>query len=97
MYGLGFFMNKMVEVHNNGQMPVLVPGGGCAKQIDPEDIIHTCMTATTHLKVLADWIYLGGTGIASPGDFLLWAGDYIWIPALFAWFVLVMKDHNSKL
>jgi Family of unknown function (DUF5317) len=93
LFALGFVLNAFVMGINGGQMPVLIPGGGCP--INPDaDFLHSCMTASTHLKILADWIVIKGIGIASPGDFGEWACDAAFWPALTAWVALVVKDRN---
>jgi|SRR5579885_2401006 len=89
MLAAGFAMNEIVMAFNNGQMPVLAPGG-CPKD-GLESWIHVCMTPATHLKFLADWIVLHN-GIASPGDFLIWGWDAIFWPALAVWVALTIKD-----
>lgn len=91
LFALGFLLNAVVVALNGGQMPVLFPGG-CGNM--SADDIHGCMTHTTHLKFLADWILLRGIGIASPGDFLEWAGQMTFMPALVAWIVLIIKKFN---
>src|SRR5271167_2993048 len=78
LFVLGFSMNAVVMAANNGQMPVLIPGGctadvaeSMAKEAEVEGIaIHACMTPATRLKFLGDWIVWRGKGVASPGDFL---------------------------
>ena len=95
LYYLGSFFNVGVMAINHGQMPVLVPGNDCSL-IEPEDFIHTCMTAGTHLKFLADWIVINHFGVASPGDFLEWACDQTFWPALFAWVMFVIRDHDER-
>lgn len=95
MFALGFAMNAVVMAANHGQMPVLIPGNNCSL-IEPEDFIHTCMTAGTHLKFLADWIVINHFGVASPGDFLEWACDQTFWPALFAWVMFVIRDHDER-
>lgn len=95
LFALGFAMNAVVIAANNGQMPVLMPGGKC-ELIDPEDIVHSCWAATIHLKFLADWILFRHVGIFSPGDFVLEAGGDSFWPAFWGWLVLIIKDHNGK-
>lgn len=85
LFGLGFVLNAIVMVSNNGLMPVLVPGIPC-DAITISDGVHSCMTSTTHLKFLADWIMVSSRSIASPGDFLLWFSDYLLWPFFGAWF-----------
>lgn len=92
-YGFGFALNALVMALNHSSMPVHMPVG---LEVDPEDWIHSAMTTATHLKFLADWIVIRGSGIASPGDFLIWAGDWAHIPAFFVWLTLMVKDHNEN-
>lgn len=99
-YGLGFLLNEIVISINNGQMPVLSPGG-CSSAIagvlfTEDDYIHSCMTGASHLKFLSDWIIIKGMGIASPGDFLIWGGDRVMWPALIIWATLVIKSHMDS-
>lgn len=93
-FGFGFLLNALVMAANHAQMPVLMPGGDCSL-IGEGDFIHSCMSAGTHLKFLADWIVINHMGIASPGDFLEWLSDATMVPGLFAWIVLVIRDHNK--
>src|SRR5208283_511837 len=67
----GLFLNNMVLIRNNNQMPVYMPGGcepGLLAHPDNEvaeifgvsvkvDRIHVCMTKDSKVKWLADWIY----------------------------------------
>lgn len=98
MFGLGLGMNALVMAVNNNQMPVYMPGG-CTLDIFKDEggfIIHTCMTKASHLKFLADWFILNRSGIASPGDFFIWAAEKALEPGLFAWLILVLNDYQSK-
>ena len=101
MYGLGYLMNVVVMAFNSGKMPVLCPEG-----YDPSslDLVHSCMTAATRLRGLADWIFFGfnlgdGPGsyltMGSPGDLLLKAGAFLYYPALVAWIVLMVRDRRD--
>ena len=96
MYGIGALANFAVMAHNGGQMPVLFPGG-CMPDQFADDPIHSCMTAATHWKFLADWIVINHLGVASPGDLLLWGSDLIQYPAAVAWLTLLLKDINPNL
>lgn len=99
LFGLGLILNAIVCGMNGASMPVLVPkaiweaNGGCP--IDPEDWIHHCMTAQSHLKVLADWIAIRDFGVASPGDILEFIGGATFIPSLVAWVTCIIKDHQK--
>ena len=93
--GIGFLSNAIVMGLNHG-MPVLVPATSPDGFFDPDDWTHTPMTTSTHLKFLGDWIMINGQGIASPGDFGLWAWGLTWQAALAIWVALVIKDYNEK-
>jgi hypothetical protein len=89
---LGILLNALVLAANNGQMPVLYPGG-CEVSLT-NLLIHTCMTSGSRLKYLADWIIVNHTGIISPGDLMIWSGAAMIIPALVAWAVLMAHEHQ---
>jgi hypothetical protein len=92
-YAAGFVLNAIVMAFNGGQMPTLWPGGCTTFEVD---MMHVCMTHASHLKFLADWIVIRDTGIASPGDFFIWAAQYTQDWLLYVWIALVVKDSNSK-
>jgi hypothetical protein len=93
LYYLGGLFNVGVMALNHGAMPVLVPQAALdGLQMDAN---HQLMTAATHLKFFCDWINVHDLGIASPGDLLVWLGDYLTVPALFAWGAFLIKDHNQ--
>jgi hypothetical protein len=94
LFGLGFMMNAVVVAANHGQMPVLTPGG-CDPKEDMDGRIHSCMVPETRLKFLADWILIRGMGIASPGDFIEWAGERLFWPFILIWCVLMIKDRQE--
>lgn len=91
----GFLMNVGVMACNKNMMPVLMPGGCSAGHFE-DDPIHSCMTAATHLKILADWANVQGLGVASPGDLFLWVGYETIIPAFLIWCALMIYDHNMS-
>lgn len=91
LWTIGAGMNALVMAFNHGQMPVLWPGG-CTP--DDMDGYHVCMTAQTHLRVLADWIVTHG-GVASPGDMFLFASDFIWYPAIAAWAAMMLERQRN--
>lgn len=100
-FGVG--LNQLVIVANHNQMPVDLPASMwqvCADPISPfiddNDTIHSCMTKSTHLKILCDWIILGNPTpelIMSPGDVFIflyeWLVGFIW----YVWFSLVVRDY----
>jgi hypothetical protein len=88
VFCLGIFLNMLVMGANHAQMPFLAPGGVCPDLSD--DIFHSCMTASTHFKWLADWMVLKHS-IASPGDFFIWGGDAAIYPGIIAWGTLMIK------
>ncbi len=98
-FGIGFASNAIVMAANQGQMPVLVPGG-CSNEVkeamaserDREGIqVHSCMTKETRLKILADWIVIRHVGVASIGDFFEWLGDVTFNPALIVFATLIFR------
>ena len=90
-FALGFLLNKITMAFNGGQMPVLMPGG-CANGLD--DMLHSCMTHASHLRWLADWAFVNGLGVASPGDLLIWIGQGTWDYAFVVWVAFIVYDHN---
>lgn len=87
LFYLGAFCNILAITVNHGTMPVTVPLG-----MDPPapgtllDGVHAQWSNGVHLAFLCDWIViLHATGVCSPGDLLLWAGDFLQIPMFFAW------------
>jgi hypothetical protein len=102
LVSLGFALNALVMAFNGGQMPVLWPGGcdvmhavqDAVISAGGSDSLHSCMTHSSHLKFLADWIVIKGVGIASPGDFLEWAYEATYIPAAAIWAAFLIKDCN---
>jgi Family of unknown function (DUF5317) len=96
LFAAGFALNALVLTVNGNQMPVFTSDNVCSLFFMVHDFLHTCMTPNTHLNFLADWIVLDhGAHIASPGDLLLWASDWLRGPAVGAWFALVIKDYNN--
>jgi hypothetical protein len=87
MFALGITMNCAVMAANHSLMPVLAPAEVC-DAILHLDGAHICMTQSTHLKFLADWISLGNTSIDSPGDLLERGASAIWQFCLGAWALL---------
>jgi Family of unknown function (DUF5317) len=96
MYWLGAFLNQLVLAANNGQMPVLFPGG-CPAELQEalEGSIHTCMTSASHLKILADWINVH-IYIMSIGDVLLGLGDLFTGPLFWCWLTLALLEVRPK-
>lgn len=101
---VGAALNILAITANRGVMPVHCPQqfweawASQGMNILPGytiDEIHSVMKASDHLKFLCDWIVLPRVGIASPGDFFIWAGDYLQIPGLVAYIALVLKDERS--
>ena len=93
-FAVGFTLNAIVIAANGGSMPVLVPAG--ANLLDPQDWIHHAMTAVSHLPWLSDWIVIRGFAIASPGDFLIWAGLATQTIGWVIWAVLMIRDANER-
>lgn len=95
LYYLGGLFNVGVMALNHGAMPVLMAPSLVATGVD-FDNRHQLMTAATHLKFFCDWINVNGLGIASPGDLLVWLGDYFTIPGLITWGAFMLRDHNKS-
>ena len=54
---------------------------------------HIVAGPSTHLVILTDWIQIAGDSVVSPGDCLLWLGDWLTIPMMGAWFgLLLLKE-----
>lgn len=87
-FWLGAFLNQLVIAVNNGQMPVLFPGG-CTPEIKEALVgtIHTCMVSGSHLKILSDWINMH-IYIMSIGDVFLNIGDLLTGPFFWVWLAL---------
>ncbi|MFI4941498.1 MAG: DUF5317 family protein [Burkholderiales bacterium] len=94
-FAVGFLMNALVMAANRGQMPVLVPGGDCGMLIAPQDLIHTCMTASTRLKWLADWIVVNNVGVLSPGDLFMTAQEVFVLPCVLIWATLQIRHRGE--
>lgn len=100
LFAVGFLLNMLVMAHNNGQMPVLFPGGcGTPEAIEhfSKELTHSCMTPATHWKAIADWGFVRGVGWGSPGDLFELIWDWTGTPAFFAWILLLLKDYNTLL
>lgn len=87
----GFILNVAVVGANHSQMPVLLAANDSLAE---GDIKHCVMTANTHLKFLADWIYVG-FGIASPGDLFIFLYQATFIPSLVTWAAFIIKDKSE--
>lgn len=79
LYYGGQALNALVMAANNGQMPVLWPGG-CTPAV--MDGFHSCIEKTTRLKFLADYIVMH-SGVTSPGDMFIYLGDALWYPVYY--------------
>lgn len=93
LFTIGFCMNSLAVVSNHGQMVVHMPGG-CAKGDFDKDRVHACMLEDSHLKILSDWI-LFDEGVYSPGDGFIEAANYSYLPFLYMWVALILKDYNN--
>jgi hypothetical protein len=91
LFYLGAALNQLVLYVNNGQMPVQFPGG-CDADINEAlaGTVHTCMVASSHLKILSDIINLNREGIWSIGDVLLTLGDVTTGPLFWCWLTLAL-------
>jgi hypothetical protein len=88
-FWLGISMNSIAIAANHSQMPVEWMGG-CGTYPEDHDIVHSCMTPQSRLKILSDWIQLGRT-MTSPGDLLIELHDDLFAPCLWAWVALMLN------
>jgi hypothetical protein len=80
---LGIGMNFLAVTMNHGIMPVVLPSFGI---IADRDKIHVAATANSKFLLLCDWIQLYATrNVASPGDFLITAGNFLKWPVVWIW------------
>lgn len=88
---VGMALNQTAVYANGGHMPVYLPGWNCGLISDDgpfhADWNHICMTHSTHLKFLGDWI-IGNDGVSSIGDMLQSLSSNLKMPTLIAWVVL---------
>lgn len=88
-FAVGFLLNGIVTLANHHQMPVYPVGGNC--DFIGDDLVHSCMTAHTHLKFLAD-VFVTNDGVSSIGDAFMEAYYATKIPMLIAWGILIARD-----
>ena len=104
---LGALMNWAVIGANHGYMPVqgyIECGVGTEQnlkavieeQTGEGDHIHICMSKSSRLKILADWLYLPGLGTASPGDILEFAYEKFLWPCFYMWCALLVVTYNKR-
>ena len=91
--GIGYALNAIVMAANHGQMPVQ-DWVHCWNYPADGDFLHSCMTPDTHLKFLADWFRIPGTGWYSMGDLFIMLSDKILDPCLVIWAVLMIKKQD---
>jgi Family of unknown function (DUF5317) len=83
LLGLGIGMNFLAVTMNHGIMPVVLPPSGT---IADKDQMHVAATANSRFLFLCDWIQLHATrDVASPGDCLITAGDFLKWPLVWMW------------
>ena len=95
LYYLGSAMNIIVIAANKGLMPVdtaecfaaNVPIGAALDADQGGN--HVCMSAASHLKWLADWIWVGN-GTASLGDLGIYTGLALQEPLFWVWMTLLL-------
>jgi Family of unknown function (DUF5317) len=79
----GIGMNLLAVTMNHGNMPVVLPPTGV---IAEKDSMHVAATANSRFLFLCDWIQLQtARHVASPGDFLITAGDSLKWPLVWMW------------
>ena len=90
---------------NHGSMPVVIPvpireklkGEDSLTPGEVMDEVHTVYNPQDiHLKVLCDWIQVPRMGVVSPGDLLLWAGEWSVSPVFFLWLALLYSDKRQE-
>lgn len=96
LLAIGIFFNVLVVTCNQGYMPVamssIMAQGTVPGQVIDE--IHRAMQHSDHLKALADWIQVPRMMVASPGDALMWLGDWLSGPMFIVWLTLLWRDAN---
>jgi hypothetical protein len=105
LYFFGVGLNILVITANHGTMPVVLPLADKQPQVNmktgevtpaPEagdlldDVHRVYISEDIHLAALCDWIQVRGVGVVSPGDCLLWLGDWMTYPFVGAWFALLL-------
>ncbi len=106
LQGLGGVANLAVLTANHGSMPVVIPvpireelkGEDSLTPGEVLDEVHTVYNPQDiHLKVLCDWIQVPRVGTVSPGDLLLWAGEWSVSPVFFLWLALLYSDKRQEI
>lgn len=83
LIGLGIGMNLLAVTMNHGIMPVVLPGWGT---IAGDDKMHVAATANSRALFLCDWIHVyAAADVASPGDYLIRAGEFLRWPLVWIW------------
>lgn len=99
LFCIGAGLNFLVISANGGAMPVLMPHLfwqklGEAHATMPTgfvfDSVHKAMVTSDHLRWLADWVSVPD-GTASPGDLLVWLGQWLSPYSIGAWLALLWK------
>jgi hypothetical protein len=81
VFGVG--MNFLAVRMNHGIMPVVLPSWG---RIGENDKMHVVASANSRCLFLCDWIHLhSGGDVASPGDWLIRAGNFLQWPLVWMW------------
>lgn len=99
LFYLGAALNLLVIACNHGTMPVVVPYGWLTLdhiqwmlpgfQMDPVHAVYNAKTI--HLALLCDWIFVPRImSVVSPGDCLLWLGDWLQVPGVVAFLTLAL-------
>jgi Family of unknown function (DUF5317) len=83
LLAVGIGMNRLAVAMNHGTMPVVLASSGA---IAHNDKMHLAATADSRLLFLCDWIQLHASrDVASPGDYLITAGDLLKWPVVWVW------------
>lgn len=86
LYYLGATLNILAVTANYGVMPFVLPASW--EPMSPGTIAdprHIVWHSGVHLSLLCDWIQWYRGNVCSPGDLLLWLGDWLQPYGLGAW------------
>jgi Family of unknown function (DUF5317) len=98
LFYLGAALNLLVIAANHGTMPCVIPYGWIPTHLPwiipgfQMDVVHRVINPhDIHLAFLCDWIFVPFMeSVVSPGDCLLWLGDWLTVPLVSAWFALLI-------
>lgn len=98
---IGAALNVIVMTANSGMMPFLPQPSQASFYLPPRSVvdpIHITWYAGVHLPLLADWIQIHWLHIvASPGDLLVWLGEWGAPYCIGAWLALVWSGRKKPI